>query len=664
MRYIPIICLIAILSACISEKRDQSNASDYYKEKHRPQFHFSPQANWMNDPNGMFHYKGEYHLFYQYYPDSNVWGPMHWGHAVSKDLISWEHLPIALYPDSLGYIFSGSAVVDWKNTSGLGSIDNPPLVAIYTYHDPISREAGAVDYQSQGIAYSLDNGRSWIKYKKNPVLPNPGILDFRDPKVSWHEASQKWIMALAVLDHISFYSSSNLISWEKESDFGFEWGSFAGVWECPDLFEMEVQGSDEKKWVLFVSINSGGPQGGSATQYFVGDFDGKSFTLDESFKMDLRPKINSNTDSEVFEDFESGYGNWVATGEAFGKGPANNAINDQKEVEGKVGTYFINSYNGGDKSTGILSSPPFEIKQRYINFKIGGGNDFTTIYAGLYIDDKLVRRSMGNNSEKLKNTSWQVEEFIGKKAQIKIIDNHTTIMGHILVDQIEFSEEPAPSQDQAVWLDYGADNYAGVTWSDIPEEDGRRLFLGWMSNWEYAQIVPTYIWRSAMTLPRELSLNKTEAGYRVHSEVVKEFDNYLSEGINIQNSHSLTDSTYLLEGEINGDFEIEFSNDLDEKVTISLKNDELIFDRSKSGKTDFSVEFIKKHIVSLGKINPQTIQIYVDVASFEIFVNNGILSMTEIVFPNTPYNKISINGMLKEKKLRNIKRIWTKRKKQ
>jgi sucrose-6-phosphate hydrolase SacC (GH32 family) len=207
------------------------------------------------------YYEGEYHLFYQYYPDSTVWGPMHWGHAVSSDMIHWEHLPIALYPDSLGYIFSGSAVVDLKNTSGLGTSETPPLIAIFTYHDAKAAEAGTKDFQTQGIAYSLDKGRSWKKYEQNPVLPNPGIIDFRDPKVAWNEVANQWIMTLAVKDHIEFFSSPDLKNWNKLSEFGKTFGAHGGVWECPDLFPLtDDQGN--KKWVLFVSINPGGPQGG------------------------------------------------------------------------------------------------------------------------------------------------------------------------------------------------------------------------------------------------------------------------------------------------------------------------------------------------------------------------------------------------------------------
>jgi fructan beta-fructosidase len=316
------------------------SSTDWLDEKYRPQYHYSPKSGWMNDPNGLVYYEGEYHLFYQYNPDSTVWGTMHWGHAISTDMIHWEELPIAIYPDSRGWIFSGSAVVDWKNTTGFGSTSNPPMVAIYTYHDMAGEKAGRKNIQSQGIAFSLDKGRTWTPYTQNPVLPNPDLQDFRDPKVSWIEQSNQWVMALAVQDHIEFYGSPDLKEWNKLSEFGNELGNHNGVWECPDLFPL-TDSNGSTRWVLFVSIGNGGPQGGSATQYFIGNFNGTSFSSQDS-----------------------------------------------------------------------------------------------------------VTR----------------------------------------------------------WIDYGADNYAGVTWSDIPKEDGRRLFIGWMSNWQYARLVPTKSWRSAMTLPREVVL--------------------------------------------------------------------------------------------------------------------------------------------------------------
>src|SRR5688572_327195 len=267
-----IFCAMMFLISCgVQEKTAEVSApSEGYNEPYRPQLHFTPEAKWMNDPNGMVYHNGEYHLFYQYYPDSTVWGPMHWGHAVSKDLAHWEHLPIALYPDSLGYIFSGSAVVDNGNTTGFGTADKPALVAVYTYHDAKKEKAGRIDYQTQGIAYSVDDGRTWKKYEKNPVLKNPGIKDFRDPNVFWHEASKKWVMILAVLDHVEMYNSSDLKSWTKLSEFGKDFGAHGGVWECPDLFPLTIEGESKEKWVMLVSINPGGPNVGSATQYFIG----------------------------------------------------------------------------------------------------------------------------------------------------------------------------------------------------------------------------------------------------------------------------------------------------------------------------------------------------------------------------------------------------------
>lgn len=244
----------------------------------RPSFHFTPEEHWMNDPNGMFYLDGTYHLYYQYYPEGNVWGPMHWGHATTKDLINWEHQDIALKPDEKGYIFSGSAVVDLENTSGFGNDSIPPVIAMFTYHDPEGEKAGDIDYQSQAIAYSNDSGYTWTKYQDNPVIPNPGLKDFRDPKMLRDTINDQWLMVLSANDRSFFYASENLKDWKKISEFGLNTGAHNGVWECPDFFPMKVEGSDEIKWVLIQSLNPGGYNGGSGTQYFVGDFDGKQFT--------------------------------------------------------------------------------------------------------------------------------------------------------------------------------------------------------------------------------------------------------------------------------------------------------------------------------------------------------------------------------------------------
>lgn len=243
------------------------------REKYRPALHFSPAKNWINDPNGLVYYKGEYHLFYQYHAHSTIWGPMHWGHAISRNLVDWEELPIALYPDELGQIFSGSVVIDWENTSGFQSGEEAVMVAVFTHHGE--------DNEKQSIAYSNDCGQTWTKYVRNPVMSNPSLKDFRDPKVMWHKESSKWIMSLACGNHIRFYGSANLKDWSYLSSFGETYGAHGGVWECPDLIHLEVEGQSTKKWVLIVSINPGGPNGGSAIQYFTGDFDGITFTTDQ-----------------------------------------------------------------------------------------------------------------------------------------------------------------------------------------------------------------------------------------------------------------------------------------------------------------------------------------------------------------------------------------------
>jgi fructan beta-fructosidase len=466
-------------------------------EQFRPAFHFTPKEKWMNDPNGMVYYKEEYHLFYQYYPDDNVWGPMHWGHAVSKDMIHWEHLPIALYPDKLGYIFSGSCVIDWNNTSGFGSKENPPMVAIFTYHDPEGEKAKKIDFQTQGIAYSLDKGRTWTKYNGNPVIPNPGIKDFRDPKVSWHAKTKKWVMSLAVKDHISFYSSNDLKDWNFESDFGAISGAHGGVWECPDLFSLKDQYGNEQ-WILLVSINPNGPQGGSATQYFVGDFDGKTFT---------------------------------------------------------------------------------------------------------------------------------------------------------------------PNHKETKWIDYGADNYAGVTFSDIPAEDGRRLFIGWMSNWQYAQVVPTYTWRSAMTLPRELLLNVDQGNYTVFSKPVIELENILGASQVVETEqYESKSSSFVVQFKANDEQGmISLYNNLGEVFSIEMNAGLVTTNRTQSGDGTFSKEFAKIHKAKRLK-NPITdVKLFVDASSVELFINDGELVMTELLFPTEPLKKIAVTGT-DQYKVSEVKSIWNQNK--
>jgi fructan beta-fructosidase len=493
-----LVLLITIFSSCNKNKgnsgsilnviTDTSSTLVTLKETdYRPSFHFTPPAHWMNDPNGLIYYKGKYHLFFQYNPNSNVWGPMNWGHATSSDLFNWQDQPIALSPDNSGAIFSGSAVADPSNTSGFKNGSEDPLVAIYTL-------AGSQQHQS--IAYSNDGGMNWTKYSGNPVLPNPGINDFRDPKVSWYAPGQKWVMTLATGNKVSFYSSADLKSWVLESSFGDGVGAHGGVWECPDLFQLPVEGTNNSKWVLIVSINPGGPNGGSATQYFVGDFDGKNFT------------------------------------------PANT------------------------------------------------------------------------------NTQW---------------------------------------------IDYGTDDYAGVTYSNIVSSDGRRIMIGWMNNWTYAQQVPTTTWRSTMTTPKSLSLvNIGQNSYLLKSKPVDEINNYKVSTIDTTIS-APSKSIQLSNNRIiqTGSYDLNFSVDLNTANTLSLaignsieklviaydKSLSLIsIDRSASGNVGFNTQFQQKIVCPYIPKNAQLtdFKIVVDKTSMELFVDGGEKMMTALFFPNYQYNYLKL----------------------
>ena len=463
----------------------QSNSFDFdYNEKYRLDYHFTAKHGWMNDPNGMVYHDGEYHLFYQHNPYGSRWANMHWGHAVSKDLISWEHLPVGLAPDSLGAIFSGSAVIDKDNTAGFGK---DALIAIYT---------SAGNIQTQSIAYSLDNGLTFTKYDGNPVLSDLNYPDFRDPKVFWHNRANQWVMSLATGQTITFYGSKNLKEWDRLSEFGKGIGSHAGVWECPDLFPLTYNG--QTKWVLFVSINPGGPNGGSATQYFIGDFDGTTFTPDAL---------------------------------------------------------------------------------------------------------------------------------------------------------------PYP-----IWLDYGRDNYAGVTWSNIPDSDGRRLFIGWMNNWDYANDVPPVNFRGAMTMPRELKLAHNGSHFIIANPPADDVKNMRGDvkkvnPFKVASSYTVDNLT---EGN-KGMYEIEMTvetgsasafsfvlcNPKDEKTVFSFDLEKGIFgvDRSHSGIIAFSDKFADKiSEAPLTKKKSYHINLFLDKASTECFIDNGELVQTNTVFPSEAYNSLSFES--------------------
>jgi len=349
-------------TAAATAQATPPSSSTMYQELYRPQFHFTPAQNWMNDPNGLVYYKGEYHLFFQYNPFGSQWGNMSWGHAVSRDLVDWKQLPVAIPMEGDELIFSGSAVVDKDNTSGFGTRKNPPMVAIYTSARPGS--------QAQSLAYSTDRGRTWTKYAGNPVL-DIGSAEFRDPKVFWYAPQHKWVMAVSkALEHkIALYSSADLKTWTHMSDFGPA-NATGGAWECPDLFPLAVHGNRHRtKWVLIVNINPGGIAGGSGAQYFVGDFDGTTFKAGNIAGAYTPPA------GDVIQGFEgSDYGTWTATGDAFGSGPAAGNVPPQGGVAGYVGNGLANSFHNEDRGTGTLTSPPFTITQQYLNFLVGGGS--------------------------------------------------------------------------------------------------------------------------------------------------------------------------------------------------------------------------------------------------------------------------------------------------
>ena len=459
------------------EPGSQSN----YNEPFRPQIHFTPAQNWMNDPNGLVYADGVYHLFYQYNPQGNDWGNMSWGHAISTDLIHWTEQAVAMTRDELGDVFSGSAVIDKDNTAGFGA---NAMVALYT---------SASDVQQQSIAYSTDGGKNFIRYTGNPVIRNNDD-NLRDPKVFWHEETKQWVMALAKgwKMGVEFYTSPDLKNWTHQSTFFKELvGRPCIQWECPDLIKMD------NKWVLLVSVNPGGPVLGSGTMYFVGDFDGKTFKADE------------------------------------------------------------------------LSYP--------------------------------------------------------------------------------------------LWLDYGMDNYAGVTWSNL---GNRKVMIGWMNNWQYAGNVPCTPWRSAMTLPRELKLIEYDGKPLLANTVVSEIDkiaeNWQTAGteLDVKDAYQLRITLQL-----DNNSSITLSNSSDEKYVLDINTSARTLTAhrtSATGQATFNGTFSVPSMQAPLCVNGSTVtlDLFIDQSSVEVFTQNGSMSMTNLVFPKSLYNRLTVTGTAYEAQIRRLQRIW------
>lgn len=597
----------------------------------------------MNDPNGMVWHDSEWHLFYQYNPFGDKWGHMSWGHAVSRDLLTWEHLPLALPEENGIMIFSGSAVVDEKNTSGFGKDGKPPMVAIYTAHTDTN--------QSQALAFSNDRGRTWTKYAGNPVL-DIGAKDFRDPKVMWHEPSQRWIMTVAwsLERKVRFYSSPDLKTWTHLSDFGPA-GSVSGIWECPDLLPLKVEGTAQNKWLLIVNVGSGAPAGGSGGQYFAGDFDGRQFTLHEP----SQPKSTPATDpgeGEVLADFESGYGGWKITGNCFGTAPATGPLGGQHPVPGFRGKSLVNTFLGGDATTGTLTSPAFTLTRPFLSFLIGGGAQPGKTCVNLKVGGQTVRSATGQDDEKLSWVSWDTSMWKGQQAVLEIVDDATGGWGHVNADHFQQGDLPAiPAREGALWLDHGPDFYAGVTWSGGPPGDERRILLGWMSNWQYANDVPTSPWRSAMSLPRELGLTRDGDAYRLVQRPVRELSRLAAPAQTFPGG-SVEDANTWLARHATGDkldLSVTLTPDPDGRCAVAVLAGEgaeteiradrqrgvLTVDRTRSGMTDFHAGFPRCAEAPLprGGEAQVRLRILIDACSVEVFAGDGGAVLTTLVLP-------------------------------
>lgn len=467
----------------LSDTFDMAN-----REKYRPLYHHTPAYGWMNDPNGMFYKDGVWHLYFQHNPYGSTWGNLSWGHSTSTDLVHWQYEGDPVMPDAWGLIFSGSSVVDTDNTAGFGP---GAIVAFYTS----AKSTPWGDAQMQSIAYSTDGGKTFTKYAGNPILTSTE-RDFRDPKVFWYAPGKHWVMLLAVGQQMQIFSSKNLKEWKHESDFGLKHGAHGGVWECPDLVELPIEGTKEKRWVLICNLNPGGPFGGSATQYFVGTFDGKKFT-----------------------------------------------------------------------------------------------NQFPT---------------------------------------------------------------------KTKWMDYGKDHYATVTFSNAP--DGRCVALGWMSNWQYAAVVPTKQYRSANTIARDLTLYRQGGDLLLKSAPSKEIeaarkDMKSLKKFNVSDAYSIDN----LLDDNNGAYEIEMEirNNGAEKIVFTLLNGkgesvkmyydtalrQFVMDRSVSGETAFSRYFPAMTVAPVPETGDFTLRLFVDRSSIEAFGDGGKFVMTNIVFPSEPYNSMKFEAV-------------------
>lgn len=477
------LALAGTISSCSDYEESYLPLPEKMTETYRPQVHFTPSKNWMNDPNGLVYLDGTYHMFFQYNPQDNGWGNMSWGHATSTDLMHWQEQPVAMTRNQWGDIFSGSCVIDKDNTAGFGK---NAMIALYT---------GADGKQQECLAYSTDGGKTFQQYHKNPVIANDDD-NLRDPKVFWHEQSKQWIMCLAKgwKTGIEIWGSKNLKEWNQLSIFNVDNPRLKDLqWECPDLLCMDYQG--QKKWVLIVSVNPGGPVLGSGTMYFTGQFDGKNFTADD--------------------------------------------------------------------------------------------------------------------------------------------------------------------RQYPLWMDYGMDNYAGVTFSNV---QGRTILLGWMNNWEYAGAVPCTPWRSAMTMPRELSLVSKNGQPVLASTPIREMKGTEYKACENDKAWAQSGAYELVveDFDLTHDQTITLDNQYGNKYVIKYQKDgnKFVVDRNENvGRCAFHNSFNKVIEAPLSAVEAKTtVRIVIDQSSVELFAADGTVCMTNLVFPIVIYDRC--NTTSGHAKVSELGRIW------
>ena len=609
-------------------------------ELYRPVFHYTPGFNWMSDPNGLVYYNGKYHMFYQYNPVGVQPANMSWGHAVSSNLITWEEKSVAIPVQNGVQAYSGSVVVDWNNTSGFGINGKPPLVAIYT---------GASNVQDQRLAYSNDDGVTWTNYSQNPVITSNN-KNFRDPKVIWHKESQKWIMVVSQGNYktIIFYSSPNLKTWTPMQAFG-PIGNVSGLWECPDFFKLSSDNDSTKpKWVLVHSVSPN-------AQFFIGDFNGQHFNWD-----------NTTPNSILIDDFESNaYHNWTISGSSFATSPSMGTT----AVAGYLGKKLTRSYYNGNGSQGKLVSANFIIQKKNISFLIGGGCHPETAYIKLVVNGEAVRKSTGLNDDLLKWQNWDVSSLIGKTAHIEIVDSATGNWGHINVDHIIQSD--ISNGENSGQVDYGKDFYALQSFSDMP--DGRRIWLGWLNNWNYATQVPTTPWKGIMSIPREVKLETHNGQLKLVQKPIEELKAFRKNGLSFKNTSlgAINNSLRTVIGNslnapVFKQFELKAKIAVLDNEGFSLKfkknglqysefvfdfiNKVIRFDRSHSGGLTADQNFrdiqFAPLVIEDGFID---LHLFVDNCSVELFSGGGQVVMSNQIFPDGTSNKVelaSLNGDL------------------